>query len=262
MGTIVYVMYHDSDINNPRDEWDHIGTLYTWHSRYTLGGKKDVNNAEHIEDLNLWAFERFSIPGLEQFSTDRGYLEQYATPEQEALFEEQGDDYDPELRELVDYYEPTAEGLAYFNKTVEDWLAENVCIKSVYMYDHGGITIRTSSFSCPWDSGQVGIIYATKADAEKDGYDWERMGETLESEVRELDQCLTGDVWGFREFTVPAEDATEWEIESDIYDEDSIPEGLLDEWETDSCWGYYGYEYLKDKLEARLSCMSGKPSAS
>jgi len=32
----------------------------------------------------------------------------------------------------------------------------------IYMYDHSGITISTSPFSCPWDSGYVGFIYATR----------------------------------------------------------------------------------------------------
>ena len=28
----------------------------------------------------------------------------------------------------------------------------------VYLYDHSGITLKTSPFSCPWDSGMVGFI--------------------------------------------------------------------------------------------------------
>lgn len=31
----------------------------------------------------------------------------------------------------------------------------------LYLYDHSGLTISTKPFSCPWDSGQVGWIYAT-----------------------------------------------------------------------------------------------------
>jgi hypothetical protein len=29
----------------------------------------------------------------------------------------------------------------------------------LYLYDHSGITMSTSPFSCPWDSGQVGYIW-------------------------------------------------------------------------------------------------------
>lgn len=39
---------------------------------------------------------------------------------------------------------------------------ENVVYLPLYLYDHGGITMNTTGFSCPWDSGQVGWIYATK----------------------------------------------------------------------------------------------------
>ena len=35
----------------------------------------------------------------------------------------------------------------------------------IYLYDHSGITINTSGFSCPWDSGMVGMIYMTKQTA-------------------------------------------------------------------------------------------------
>lgn len=35
-------------------------------------------------------------------------------------------------------------------------------ILPLFLMDHGSISIRTSSFSCPWDSGQVGFIYTTK----------------------------------------------------------------------------------------------------
>ena len=34
----------------------------------------------------------------------------------------------------------------------------------LYLYDHSGQSISTTPFGCPWDSGQVGFIYASKAD--------------------------------------------------------------------------------------------------
>ena len=40
-------------------------------------------------------------------------------------------------------------------------------VLSLYLYDHSGITMRTSPFSCPWDSGQVGFIYCDKDDIRK-----------------------------------------------------------------------------------------------
>ena len=31
-------------------------------------------------------------------------------------------------------------------------------ILPLFLYDHSGITLQTSPFSCPWDSGQIGFI--------------------------------------------------------------------------------------------------------
>lgn len=39
----------------------------------------------------------------------------------------------------------------------------DICvILPLYLYDHSGITISTTSFSCQWDSGKVGFIYISK----------------------------------------------------------------------------------------------------
>ncbi len=39
---------------------------------------------------------------------------------------------------------------------------DEVVALPLYLYDHSGITMNTTGFSCPWDSGQVGWIYCTK----------------------------------------------------------------------------------------------------
>ena len=35
-------------------------------------------------------------------------------------------------------------------------------ILPMYMYEHSGISIATTPFNCPWDSGQIGFIIASK----------------------------------------------------------------------------------------------------
>ena len=105
----------------------------------------------------------------------------------------------------------------------------------LYLYDHSGITMNTGGFSCPWDSGQVGIIYVTKETIDKE---WplqddeteeargERVLEYLRGEVEEYDNYLTGNVYGYCISTV---------------DEDGDPD---EEIEDGSCWGFSGdYEY-------------------
>lgn len=104
----------------------------------------------------------------------------------------------------------------------------------LYLYDHGGITMSTSSFSCRWDSGQVGYIYMTYDEIRKE-WGWKRITkdrynmilERLEHEVKLYDQYLTGDVYGFS-----IEDA--------------------DGEELDSCWGYYGLDDVEDEVNRLL----------
>lgn len=96
-----------------------------------------------------------------------------------------------------------------------------ICLP-IYLYDHSGITINTTGFSCPWDSGKVGVIYCTKEQAVKEFGNKvctakvrDKALKCLEGEVKELDQYIRGEVYGFQVFD---------------------PQGEV----VDSCWGYYG----------------------
>lgn len=95
------------------------------------------------------------------------------------------------------------------NDDNEDWFKENItdgCVYlPLYLYDHSGITMKTTPFSCLWDSGQVGWIFATlekikeqfivdslSADTVRN-----RVIEILTSEVKVYDQYLRGQVWSY-----------------------------------------------------------------
>ncbi len=103
----------------------------------------------------------------------------------------------------------------------------------IYAYEHGGITISTGrggQFSDPWDSGLFGIIAVSKEKAIKEYGKKictkevrEKALKYLEGEIETLDQYYTGDVYGYV-----------------IEDED--------ECEIDSCWGYYGSEWVDKDL--------------
>ena len=101
-------------------------------------------------------------------------------------------------------------------------LPDDVIKLPLYLYDHSGITMSTSPFSCPWDSGQVGFIYCEKG---KEGMSDEAITKCLEGEVEEYDNYLTGNVWGY-------------------VIEDSQGEEL------DSCWGFIGdQEYCESEMD-------------
>jgi hypothetical protein len=103
---------------------------------------------------------------------------------------------------------------------------ENVgVILPLYLYDHSGITMNTTGFSCNWDSGRVGFIFISKQKMLQE-YGGkivtqklkDRVEGYLKSEVETYDQFLTGDVYGYRVFK----------------EENGVEEEL------DSCWGFYG----------------------
>lgn len=112
----------------------------------------------------------------------------------------------------------------------EEFLEEigDAIVLPLYLYDHSGITMNTTGFSCPWDSGQVGFIYVS-LEKVREEYKWKRITKErraqiekyLTGEVETYDMYLRGEVYGFN-VTREDEDGEEVDI--------------------DSCWGFYGYD--------------------
>lgn len=73
--------------------------------------------------------------------------------------------------------------------------------RSLYLYDHSGLTMSTSEFNSHWDSGWVGWIYVTHKDLRKEfGEDVdvrEKGEEVIEGEVSMYDNILRGNIWGY-----------------------------------------------------------------
>ncbi len=117
-----------------------------------------------------------------------------------------------------------------------------VLIKKLYMYDHGGITIKTSPFDCRWDSGQIGWVWITRAKLKAEyrkskeypsQASWAEA--LLEAEVAEYDAYLRGDVWGY---TI-VEKATSTIVES--------------------CYGFYDEKDAKSEGESVLAQVLASP---
>ena len=74
----------------------------------------------------------------------------------------------------------------------------------VFAYEHGGITLSTGSFGCLWDSGQVGMIFATRDQILKE-YSVKRITPAirekaialLEGEVKIYASYLEGNCYGY-----------------------------------------------------------------
>ena len=111
-------------------------------------------------------------------------------------------------------------------------------ILPLYLYDHSGITMNTTGFSCGWDSGQVGFIYVSRETLRKE-YSVKRISnkivekatKLLIGEVETYDQYIKGDVYGFKVFNV-----------------ESCDKGCEHEEEIDSCWGFYGDNFIENGL--------------
>lgn len=111
--------------------------------------------------------------------------------------------------------------------------SKNTCvILPLYLYDHGGLTISTTKFSCQWDSGRIGLIYATKEDVYKE-YGVKRITKDIEEkvinvlqgEVETYDQYLRGDVYRYEIYKVSVcdHDCEHFEFQ-------------------EGCSGYYGHD--------------------
>ena len=118
----------------------------------------------------------------------------------------------------------------------------NAVIKSggaaltVYGYDHGGITISTTPYSCPWDSGKLGYIHMTKETMKKEGFKTKKKAlKLLESEIEEYNYYVSGEVYNVSIQKVNAEN-----------EEEIICDNI------DACGGYLGYKYAKTEAENML----------
>ena len=116
---------------------------------------------------------------------------------------------------------------------LHSFLAERKRDRSVmlpmYLYDHSGVTMRTTPFDCPWDSGLVGYIYATPATIRK-YMGVSRVSQTLRDKVEDI---LRGEVDTFNSF-----------LTNDVwYYTITSPDGI-----ESSCGGVYGYDYCKEMV--------------
>ena len=118
-------------------------------------------------------------------------------------------------------------GYSLPNECENDDQFSAMVVLPVYMLDHSGLRFSTRDFKDGWDSGCVGFIAAFEDDVRR-WYNCEEITdevrrsvrECLEEEVREYDDYMNGNVWGF------------------VIEKDGD--------HVDSCWGYYGDVGRKD----------------
>lgn len=137
------------------------------------------------------------------------------------------------------------ENLEYHGESILDDLKQHLKDKGLeltdvvylplYLYDHSGITMSTTPFSCRWDSGQVGWIYVTKEQLRRE-YGVKRVSKALREKVEEIlkaevetyDQYLRGEVYYW---AVVDENGDNIDAVCGYYDEDEAiaeAKGIID----------------------------------
>ena len=101
-------------------------------------------------------------------------------------------------------------------------------VQPLFLYDHSGLTVSTSPFNCPWDSGQIGFACVTAENLAREwSGDEDKAREYLECDVATYDQYLRGEVYSFVVKNADGE-------------------------VVDSCSSFYGYEYACKEAEEAL----------
>lgn len=220
VGKLTVRLEQDTDASNPRTEYDNLGTMVCFHSRYDLGDKHEYKTPEDF----LLALAGEHRDNLEDYLENKLW--------RRIVKAEGGAEYEAQKKE---YY-------AKRKDIIWDTINKHYVILPLGLYDHSGITMYIGSQPSPfdpggWDSGQVGWIYISKKKAREEygkGKDTlAKAEEYLRGEVKTFDQYLTGDVYGY-------------------IVEDEAGETL------DSCWGFFGHEYAwEEGVSAAKSLMEG-----
>ncbi len=193
---VVIHLIQDEDAQNPRTEYDNVGTMVCWHGHYQLGDEQPSVDSET-------------------------FLRQLACA------------YDQKLEDFIFEQEDEER----INARVQRVLDQHYLILPLYLYDHSGISMSTTSFMgraqhATWDSGTVGLIYCTR---EKALEEWGGKGKRLTKQVREQAlQYLKGEVETYDQY-----------LRGDVYGYQVKRKGEV----LDSCWGYYGLETAKVEAE-------------
>lgn len=155
---------HDDTSENPR-EWCSPFTMVCGHSRYNLGDEQW--KPQYPGEYAMFQY----FHGMSGLFPDKGLYEDFTEEELQRL---------------------------------EEWADENILWLPLFLYDHSGLSIKTTSFHNRWDSGMVGFIYITREKVREE-WKWnritkqreEKIYEYMRNDVRTYDEFLRGEVYYF-----------------------------------------------------------------
>lgn len=221
-----YELIQDQDPVNPRD-CDNLGTMVCWHRRYILGDEQPNESPEEwIRNMSGLDYDQLDAAKERFFSL----LAKKSPPQT--------------LSDEIALWDSADELLSEKCKNLFD---KKYISLPLYLYDHSGITMSCAAFSCPWDSGQVGIIYVSKERLRQEYSSKlitpkirDKALSVLRAEVEEYDRFLVGDCWGY-----------------EIYEMDDDPDMIAAGYEdggycVDSCCGFVGYDRAEQAAQEAM----------
>lgn len=97
-------------------------------------------------------------------------------------------------------FENPTEFMEWYNSQ-ED---QKLMIKPLFAHVHGNISLSTTMFSCPWDSGQIGYAYITQHAADSvigfGNYDSESLSKSIENSLKAYQYFLNGECYSVEIF--------------------------------------------------------------
>jgi hypothetical protein len=220
-------IHQDECAESPR-EWENIGKMVCWHRGYKLGDEQPSCTPDDYMD-------RLACEGSSEYAEAKDRLEEI---DRCLTWRSNGSGG------FISNHPFLYRAAQMFVERLKDKALEQYVILQLHLYDHSGIRMSTSHFSCPWDSGQVGFIYCHLNTAQcafgvGSIGDWSTtligpppwQGKTLrevtvralKSEVEIYDYYLSGDVYGY-----VAGDASFWGYFGHNHEQSGLMEAARD----------------------------------
>lgn len=229
---------YDRCAYDPRADNENADVMYCRHSHYNLGDKDAENPTEEVSIITLHddngnpykleceedadGYERDITNNRPSFERVRDLLEDH----RDAL-ELEGS--------TADYYraDEALQYVAALNAQEELCARAGIALwRPLYLHDHSTVSISAGDPGDRWDSGQVGWQYLDEETFKTEfDNDHDRALRYMDATLKEYDEYLRGNVWGFT-------------VEKGVRVTKTYPDGRVVEtieWEDhDSCWGFIG----------------------
>lgn len=196
----------DDEPFDPRKDFSNLSTFYCWHSNYNLGDHHDYKSKDDLLEHLVYqsaspeevvrAVQEGKLEGLKITESDGYNLLSYDNIVKvwfEVLAEGKED--------VVDLFPAIISEMR--TKDLLHLAEKSAVIEPLYLMDHSGISMSTSPYSCPWDSGQVGFAVITHeeiiqefGEVTKDTLTQAKAN--IEGEVSDYDLYLTGEVYYYQ----------------------------------------------------------------